>query len=332
MMSNKPFYEKLLSFPKWALYIVMFLVVLLPLIFGWKFKTNITPEVSSIFDNMEQIYKYNQTHPNDIKGIFLSFDYTPSTNAELDPMALAVLRHAFFRKIPVLSWAYLPDTLAMGERILHYAAKEYGAVYGKDYVYLGYPVPMTAGIISFSTDIRTFMVKDYYGIPTKDIPLLEKIHNWNSIDTIVTISGSSMPRFWVTYANTMYGKKIATGTTAVSAADFYPFIASHQMIGMMGGLRGAAEYEKLEDDLEQTVHSSNRANYLKTVFKNKDLSLYDSKYYKPGFSEDEVIEHVASLEQARRGMSAQAFAHFYVIILIIIGNIAFFMKRKKEKR
>jgi len=38
---------------------------------------------------------------------------------------------------------------------------------------------------------------------------------------------------------------MAAGTTAVIAPDLYPFYQSGQMIGFLGGLRGAADYEKL---------------------------------------------------------------------------------------
>jgi hypothetical protein len=40
---------------------------------------------------------------------------------------------------------------------------------------------------------------------------------------------------------------VAVGVTAVMAADMYPYLQSGQLIGMLSGLKGAAEYEKLVD-------------------------------------------------------------------------------------
>jgi len=40
---------------------------------------------------------------------------------------------------------------------------------------------------------------------------------------------------------------VAVGVTAVMAADLYPYLQSGQLVGMLAGLKGAAEYEKLVD-------------------------------------------------------------------------------------
>ena len=39
-----------------------------------------------------------------------------------------------------------------------------------------------------------------------------------------------------------------SGVTGVMAADFYPYLNSGQGFGLMGGLLGAAQYEKLSDN------------------------------------------------------------------------------------
>jgi hypothetical protein len=45
--------------------------------------------------------------------------------------------------------------------------------------------------------------------------------------------------------NTQYGIPVIVGPTAVSAPKFYAYLASHQLTGMLGGMKGAAEYEQL---------------------------------------------------------------------------------------
>jgi hypothetical protein len=52
---------------------------------------------------------------------------------------------------------------------------------------------------------------------------------------------------WITYARPKYGLNVAVGVTAVMAADMYPYLQSGQLVGMLSGLKGAAEYEKLVD-------------------------------------------------------------------------------------
>jgi hypothetical protein len=50
---------------------------------------------------------------------------------------------------------------------------------------------------------------------------------------------------WIAYGSDRFGFPLAAGTTAVSAPDLYPFYQSGQIVGFMGGLRGAADYETL---------------------------------------------------------------------------------------
>jgi len=42
-----------------------------------------------------------------------------------------------------------------------------------------------------------------------------------------------------------YRVRLASGTTAVAAPPFYPYVQSGQLVGLLGGLKGAAEYEGL---------------------------------------------------------------------------------------
>jgi len=327
-----PWYEKIASVDKKILYVIMFVVVMIPLLAKWTYNPDVMDEVQDIYDEVEEIYAYNLANPDAPMGILFSFDYGPSTSAELDPMMMSVLRHAFLRKIPVVTWVAFVDSIDLGKRITNFIAKEYGAVYGEDFVFMGYPYPMTAAVVAFGSDVRKFLVKDFYGNVSTDLPLLNKIYNYKSIGLIVTVSGTSMPRFWVTYANTLYGKKIATGTTAVSAADFYPFLQTKQMIGMMGGLRGAAEYEKLVYELETELIGTDTEMYMQSVYRQNTVQKWDTKVFTPGYTEEELREHISTRMTARTGMASQAAAHFFVIFLIILANLGYFFKRRAENK
>jgi len=50
---------------------------------------------------------------------------------------------------------------------------------------------------------------------------------------------------WVMVANALFHRPIAGGCTAVSAPQFYPYLQTNQLVGLLGGLKGAAEYEAL---------------------------------------------------------------------------------------
>ena len=53
---------------------------------------------------------------------------------------------------------------------------------------------------------------------------------------------------WITYGQGRYNFPLALGLTGVMAADYYPYLNSGQVFGILGGLLGAAQYEKLADN------------------------------------------------------------------------------------
>jgi hypothetical protein len=82
--------------------------------------------------------------------------------------------------------------------------------------------------------------------------MMDGIVNYADVEGIVLITGTSGVDFWISYANGRYNAPLAVGLTGVMAADYYPYLKSGQIFGLMGGMLGAAEYEKL-------VHKPNRA-------------------------------------------------------------------------
>ncbi len=330
-MMSKPIYEALLNVDRKYLYLLMLLAVLIPFLLEIKFTTYETGEVQRIYDKVEAIYQYNLQHPEEPHAMWFSFDYDPATTAELDPMTFAVLRHAFLRKVPVIMWASSQTGLNLASDNLNLIAKEYGAVYSKDYVFLGWSYPMIQSLLGCNSDIKGYFLKDFYGNDTVNFEILRKIPNLTKVDVWVTIAGNVYPQLWVAYAYGMYKMNIATGCTAVSAAEFYPYVQTNQMIGMMGGLKGAAEYEQMVERLEKTIIPGDLTEYMQNLYKDKDLTVYNEKYFKTNFTKDELKASIKRRYQARRAMSPQAWAHMLVIGLIIVGNICFFMKRKAEK-
>jgi hypothetical protein len=77
--------------------------------------------------------------------------------------------------------------------------------------------------------------------------MMESIKNYKDIALMVDLAAGATPESWIVYAGTMYGQTIAVGCTAVSAVGYYPFLNSKQIVGLIGGMKGAAEYEKLRE-------------------------------------------------------------------------------------
>jgi hypothetical protein len=120
-------------------------------------------------------------------------------------------------------------------------------IYGEDITFLGYKPYPGIVILSMGQNYRISFPSDYYNTPLDSIPMMKGIVNYDNVDGIILITGTSGVDFWISYANGRYNAKLAVGLTGVMAADYYPYLRSGQIFGLMGGMLGAAEYEKLVD-------------------------------------------------------------------------------------
>ncbi len=267
------------------IYLIIFLAVLLPLFFYFPLKIPISPDVRNAY------MVYNNLKPG--SKVIVSFDYDPSTEPELHPMAKAILRHFFRNDIKVIAMALWPQGAAMAQNALSSVLedeeiKNKNLVYGEDYVNLGYVPGNIAVLWRMGTDILEVFPKDNLGNITKDLPIMEGVKNYRNIDAIFGLSAGDpgLPA-WVIVAVDRFGaKNLGGGCTAVSAPQFSPYVNTGQLIGLLGGLKGAAEYESL-------------MNYI---------------------------------GDATKRMGSQSIAHVVIIIFIIIGNIAYLATRRAQKK
>jgi hypothetical protein len=178
--------------------------------------------------------------------ILLSFDFEPGGKPELYPMAIALLRHAFRKNVRVLGMTLWPAGTGLAEAALSHIAQESGKEKGKDYVFFGYAPGDASAVISMGQDFHAAFPTDYYGTKTAELPLLKNIRTLRDIQYVISLSvGFPGLDTWYVYGREKYGFELGGGCTAVSAPRFYPLLDTGQINGLLGGLRGAAEYEIL---------------------------------------------------------------------------------------
>jgi hypothetical protein len=276
---------KLAKIDRRYIFLFVAIAVIIPLLFPLNFPTRATPHTKAVFDIIDQI-------PPDNNPILISFDYGPSTMPECHPMAYALLRHAFSRKVRAIGVTLASDAAGLGEEAMRNVAREYGREYGRDYAFLGFKPGGSAVILSIGEDIKKTFPQDFYGKPTAEIPMLTEVKNYNQISLVIPLTGSATATAWIIYAGTRYHARVADGVTAVMAAELYPYLQTKQLSGLLAGLKGASEYEHLVKEA--------------------------------GYSE--------GARRASRGMDALSTMHLVIIAFIILGNIGFFLSRRSAKK
>lgn len=95
---------------------------------------------------------------------------------------------------------------------------------------------------------RTFPT-DHAQVRTDEIALLDGIETLRDYPLVVVFSAAATGiHWWVMYAKERIGLTMAAGCTGDNAAQIYPFLQSGQLVGLMPGIKGVAEYETLIDD------------------------------------------------------------------------------------
>ncbi len=75
--------------------------------------------------------------------------------------------------------------------------------------------------------------------------MMADIHNYKNVKGVITFAGGNVADMWITYGNAKFGVPVALGVTGVMASDYYPYLKSGQILGLIPGVKGAAEYEQL---------------------------------------------------------------------------------------
>ncbi|MGB7053948.1 MAG: hypothetical protein WBE28_01345, partial [bacterium] len=134
--------------------------------------------------------------------------------------------------------------------------------------------------------------RDYFGNLIETLPLMQKVNNYKNIAIVVILASADYPIDWIRYPQTRYGVKVGAGLTAVMAPQYYPFVQTGQVSGLMSGMKGAAEYETLV--LEH--------GYART------------------------------LGTAETGMNSQSMIHILIMAFIILGNVGYFFSRRGKRK
>jgi len=282
------FWERVSALDRRWIFIFVGLAVLVPMLFNLQCAQVASPIVRGIYDKIESIPPGSR--------VVMSFDYGPSTVPEIQPMVDAVIRHCLERDLKIVFLALW----ATGQNILTttidtMVAREYPQLeYGVHYANFGYKAGNQGVINVVLSDFYKMFPTDVEGAPSRDFPLMKGLRSFKDVELIISFGGGFPGiKEWVQFAGDVGDIAIAGGCTAVAAPLLYPYYPQ-QMVGLMGGIKGAAEYEAL-------------------------LSEHFEK-----FRDTEKFP-----QRGHEMMGPQTVAHIVIMLFIVIGNMAYFMTRRQ---
>jgi len=222
---------------RWIIFLGLAAVVVISYTMNLPFKTSASPAT-------EKAYKYIETLPES-SVVIISFDHEASSLPEIQPIALAMLRHVFRKNLRVIGLSLFAEGTAIGYEMLNRTAGECNRNYGRDYVFLGFKPQYISAILGLGESIRRVFPEDYPGNKTDTLAIMRNIDTYDSVRMVISIADGDRTMQWIEYAGARYNQKVMAGLTAAMITSYDPYLSSGQLFAVVGGLRGAAEYELL---------------------------------------------------------------------------------------
>jgi len=284
------------------IFLAMFVAVATPILWvgvtGKTFPEAPTPAVQGAFDAVESL-------PSGAR-VLISMDFDPASAGELQPMATAIVRHCVLRGHRICAMTLWPA----GGPIIDGTMQDVLGdrpdwTYGDRWVNLGYRAGFEGVMKQMNSRVSLAYATDVRQTPLAEIPMLKGITGIADFDLLVSISaGYAGAKEWVQYSvsPTLTGAKplkFVAGSTGVQTPQLIPYYPN-QMAGILGAIKGAAEYEYL---VNEAVRKADPAAVVPPRF-----------------------------QEAQRRMAPQLFGHVLMVALIVLGNVVFFGLRGRESR
>jgi hypothetical protein len=256
------FFQTLLAIDRRIIFLIILLAVSIPIFFHMSIYIDITKEVRTFFNAVEALPAGSR--------VLISCDYDPGSEPELQPMAEAGFRQLIRNHIKFVIMGLWPqgpmqankalsvineargtyvvengDTLQIGRDLIVVGRDTIR--YGRDFINLGYQSGNELIIQRMGTSIRAAFPNDArFGRPIDSFPIMNGLNKLSDFDFIYNLSaGYPGTVEWVQFAVDRFHVPCGAGNTAVQAPQVYPYLDTGQLTGLMGGMKGGAEYEEL---------------------------------------------------------------------------------------
>ena len=257
-----------------------------------------TPPVESAFRAVDSL--------PDGARVLISIDFDPASASELQPMATAIVRHCVLRGYRVCLMTLWPGGGPIADATMKdVLADRPDWKYGERWVDLGYRAGFEGVMKQMNASVAEAYPVDVRQTKLADIPMMKGIGGIADFDMLVSVSaGYAGAKEWVQYTvsptlTSSRPLRFVAGSTGVQTPQLIPYYPT-QMAGILGAIKGAAEYEYLVNEAARKAE--------------------------PG------KEIPAKFLEAQRRMAPQLFGHVLMVALIVLGNVVFVGLRMRGAR
>lgn len=190
---------------------------------------------------------YNQIMAVPANGrVMIVLSIAGSYFGEHEAQSVDLLRHLFQRPVQIFfTYFFYAEAGTLLHETVMPQVDTRGKIYGKDWIDLGFVPGREAAMASLVNNIRGLISVDYYGSSLDQYDIMKGVNKIEDFNMIINIGGGDTDlvlRQWVTPTKVPFVIAIGAMSVPTMLTYYYP----GGVVGMLGGIRGAAEYELID--------------------------------------------------------------------------------------
>jgi len=245
----------------YAVYLVLFILTLIPILSPLGIPIPVGKYTKASYD-------YVQNLPRD-SVVLVSGEFDVGLWPEEETFARPMLIHLFRKGLKIVIVHFSPDSPVLIKGLVDVIDPQgqFGMKYGEDYVMLGYYAGREAAMAAFLKDVHSLVKADYYGTSIGQLPLMQRVKSSKDIALVIDAGGTD-PGIPVRQFQSTFNLPLIEALTIGWVPTIMPYLSAGQLVGMVGGIRGGAEYELLigKPGAGLTITDALSLNFLFLVF------------------------------------------------------------------
>jgi hypothetical protein len=240
MAENGGIWKTFAEYDRRYVYLVLFLVVVVPLLNPLGFPISVSPDTRQFYEVL------NTVEEGDI--VMVAYNTEFSGFNELKPGIIASTRVLIEKGAKIVIASAHPEAISINPIVFEYLAtevQENDYTYGEDYIDLGYVLVNEAAVAA--------MAQDFHGVITQDISnnpiagtFLDDVNTHEDFDLIVDFT-TGLSTTYILNHYALSGTPLLVNCIGVMIPSQKNYVDTGLVLGLLGSMRGGAELEYLTD-------------------------------------------------------------------------------------
>lgn len=237
--------NKLQTLDRRWMYLATLLIVLIPILIRIPIpKIAVAPSSRTFYEHIESLPAGSV--------VLVDSSWDAGSLAENQAQLECVVRHLCQRRLKIVITSV--GITALGPQFARDTigpiAAEYDYEYGRDWVNCGFVQGIEGSIGAIidgvCKDFRGTFPTDINGTPMDELPVMDGFYGVRDAELVYIVTYAPAPE-WISFVKEQMGTPVAFGAMSIMAPQYINNYQAGQLIGLLLGNRGAAEYEQLTE-------------------------------------------------------------------------------------